>query len=96
MKYSSRRTFLKAAGAVAAATCAGAGRLAAAPFNKPIGLQLYSVRNLLPKDFDGTLHQLSAIGYKEVEAAGYYDRTAKDFRHAQWLIDLARLHVLRK
>ncbi len=82
MNSTSRRTFLKATGAVAAAACMGVGRLAAAAVNKPIGLQLYSVRNLLPKDFDGTLHQLSAAGYKEVEAAGYYNKTAAEFRHS--------------
>lgn len=48
----------------------------------PIGLQLYSVRNLLPKDFDGTLEKLAAAGYKEVEAAGYFDKTAADFGNA--------------
>lgn len=82
MNSTSRRTFLKATGAVAAAACMGVDRLAAAAVNKPIGLQLYSVRNLLPKDFDGTLHQLSAAGYKEVEAAGYYNKTAAEFRHS--------------
>ncbi len=40
------------------------------------------MRNLLPKDFDGTLHQLSAAGYKEVEAAGYFHKTATEFRHS--------------
>jgi sugar phosphate isomerase/epimerase len=73
---------LKASGAVAAAACAGAGRLDAAPLRLPIGLQLYSVRELLPKDFDGTLRKVSAAGYTEVEAAGYYDRTAAEFRKA--------------
>jgi sugar phosphate isomerase/epimerase len=82
MNDSSRRTFLKAAGALTTAALLDAGSLAAAPVNLPIGLQLYSVRNLLPKDFDGTLHQLSAAGYREVEAAGYYNRTAKEFRHS--------------
>jgi sugar phosphate isomerase/epimerase len=82
MSHSSRRTFLKATGAVAAAACVGAGRLSAAPLSQPVGLQLYSVRELLPKDFDGTLHQLSAAGYKEVEAAGYYNKTAKEFRQS--------------
>ena len=48
----------------------------------PVGLQLYSVREQLPKDFDGTLHKLSAIGNKEVEAAGYYKKTAAEFRHS--------------
>jgi sugar phosphate isomerase/epimerase len=77
----SRRTFLKASAAAAAATVA-THRLAAAPLSLPIGLQLYSVRELLPKDLDGTLRKLAAAGYVEVEAAGYYDRTAADFRHA--------------
>lgn len=82
MSNFSRRNFLKNTGAVAAAAALGSRNLVAAPIGKPIGLQLYSVRNLLPKDFDGTLHQLSAAGYREVEAAGYYDKTAADFRHA--------------
>ena len=80
MSYS-RRTFLKTS-AAAAATAVAARRLSAAPLTEPIGLQLYSVRELLPKDFDGTLHQLAAAGYVEVEAAGYFGRTAADFRHS--------------
>ena len=79
---SSRRTFLKASSALAAAAVAGPRSLLSAPLRFPIGLQLYSVRNLLPKDFDGTLHQLAAAGYKEVEAAGYFDKTAADFGNA--------------
>jgi len=80
MRNSSRRTFLKTIGAAAAAVMTGAGRLAAAPTKKPLGLQLYSVRSLLPTDFDGTLAKVRADGYTVVEAAGYYDHTAKDFR----------------
>jgi sugar phosphate isomerase/epimerase len=82
MMISSRRSFLKASGALAAAACVGSERLMAASLHMPIGLQLYSVRNLLPKDFEGTLHQLAAAGYKEVEAAGYFDKTAADFGNA--------------
>ena len=82
MSHTSRRTFLKASAAAAASTSIAARGLAAAPLTAPIGLQLYSVRQLLPKDFDGTLHQLAAAGYVEVEAAGYYDRTAAQFRHS--------------
>ncbi len=73
---------MKASGAVAAAACLGVEHLAAKPLNLPIGLELYSVRNLLPKDFDGTLRQVAEAGYKEVEAAGYYDKTAADFGNA--------------
>ena len=80
MSIGSRRNFLKATGAVAAAAYVGARRLSAAPLKLPIGLQLYSVRDLLPKDFDGTLAKIKADGYTEVEAAGYFDKTAPEFR----------------
>jgi sugar phosphate isomerase/epimerase len=39
-----------------------------------IGIQLYSVRRELARDFEGTLASLASIGYKEVEFAGYFDR----------------------
>jgi sugar phosphate isomerase/epimerase len=73
---------MKASSAVAAAAVLGADRLAAKTLGLPVGLQLYSVRNLLPKDFDGTLKAVHDAGYSEVEAAGYFDRTAPEFRHA--------------
>ena len=73
---------MKASSAVAAATCVGADLLSAAPLKFPIGLELYSVRELLPKDFDGTLAKVRADGYTEVEAAGYYDKSAADFKKA--------------
>ena len=82
MSHSSRRNFLKASVAAAAATTCSARGLSAPPLGLPIGLQLYSVRELLPKDFDGTLHKLAAAGYVEVEAAGYFDRTAAQFKHS--------------
>ena len=85
----SRRNFLKATGAVAA--CAAASRLEAKRLRLPIGLQLYSVRNLLPEDFDGTLAQVRSAGYIVVEAAGYFDRSAADFRHA---MDVAGLRCI--
>lgn len=60
-----------------------AGRQAwAARVNLPIGLQLYSVRELLPKDFDGTLKQLRKMDYRVVEAAGYFNKSAADWNHA--------------
>ncbi len=88
MSHASRRDFLKTSAAVAVAS---ARLLPAAALQQPIGLQLYSVRNLLPKDFGGTLHQLYAAGYREVEAAGYYNKSAAEFRHA---MDQAGLHCI--
>jgi sugar phosphate isomerase/epimerase len=84
MSGSSRRSFLKTSGAVAAVAAAtvASRSMEAAPLSLPIGLQLYSVRELLPKDFDGTLHQLAAAGYLEVEAAGYFGRTAVQFKQS--------------
>ena len=35
------------------------------------GLQLYTVRDLLAADLDGTLRQVAEIGYREVEPAGW-------------------------
>ncbi|HTO73716.1 MAG TPA: hypothetical protein VMJ30_07850, partial [Gemmatimonadales bacterium] len=46
----------------------------------PIGIQLYTVRDRLKTDFDGTLAKLAQIGYKELEFAGYYDRTPAQIR----------------
>jgi sugar phosphate isomerase/epimerase len=77
-----RREFVRLGAGAAAVAGTGAIRLAAKPLSLPIGLQLYSVHELLPKDFDGTLAQVRAAGYTEVEAAGYYDKTAADWRRA--------------
>lgn len=40
-----------------------------------IGLQLYTVRQAMEKDLEGTLAKVASIGYKEVEFAGYFNRT---------------------
>ncbi|MBX3278494.1 MAG: sugar phosphate isomerase/epimerase [Acidobacteria bacterium] len=45
-----------------------------------IGVQLYTVREEMKKDFEGTLEKIAALGYKEVEFAGYYDRTPDQVR----------------
>jgi sugar phosphate isomerase/epimerase len=82
MNHTSRRTFLKTTGAVAAAAITGAGHLAAAALHQPLGLQLYSVRAMLTTEFDATLAKVRADGYTVVEAAGYFDRSAADFRKA--------------
>jgi len=42
------------------------------------GLQLYTVRDLMKADMPGTLARVAAIGYKEVEFAGYFGRTPRE------------------
>ena len=89
----SRRSFLKTA--TASAACAalwnGVPRLLANALGLPLGLQLYSVRDVLPKDYDGTLHQLAALGYREVEAAGFFGHTPAEVKQA---MDRAGLHCV--
>lgn len=47
---------------------------------KKIGVQLYTVRKELEKDFEETLRKISEIGYDEVEFAGLFGRDPKDVR----------------
>jgi len=80
----SRRAFLQIASASAA--CAAlwnkVPRLMANPLRLPLGLQLYSVREVLPKDYDGTLRQLGALGYREVEAAGFFGHSPTEVKQS--------------
>ena len=41
----------------------------------PVALQLYSVREDMEKDFEGTLKQVFELGYEGVEFAGLFGRT---------------------
>ena len=48
-----------------------------------IGVQLYTVRDAMKKDgVDATLARIAQLGFREVEFAGYYDRTAAQIRDA--------------
>jgi sugar phosphate isomerase/epimerase len=77
-----RRNFLQTSTVLCGAALLGTKRLNASPFGLPIGLQLYSVRELLPNDYAGTLKQLAALGFGEVEAAGYYGLSVKQVKQA--------------
>lgn len=47
---------------------------------KPIGVQLYSVREDSAKDFMTVLKRIAGIGYKLVEPAGLFDIRPREFR----------------
>ena len=71
-----RRQFIsKSATALALSSLVGgkslASILSAAPNKGRIGIQLYSVRSELPKDFLGTLKKLSEMGFAQVEPYGF-------------------------
>jgi sugar phosphate isomerase/epimerase len=83
----SRRDFLKKSTGAIAMTALFSNTLFG--FNsKPeevVGIQLYSLRDDMKKDPLGTLKQLAAMGYKNVEHANYVDRKfygneAKEFK----------------
>jgi sugar phosphate isomerase/epimerase len=76
-----RRDFLGTAGALAlGAMLPPACRTAHGARLDKIGIQLYTVRDQMKADFEGTLARIAQIGYKEVEFAGYFDRTPADVR----------------
>ena len=45
-----------------------------------IGIQLYTVRDLMKKNVPLTLQRIAEIGYKEVEFAGYFGKTTKEIK----------------
>ncbi len=79
-----RRNFLQTAGTVTAATLLTSKMGWAAGDHKidKVGLQLYTVRDLMKDDFDGTIAKVAQIGYKEVEFAGYFGRTGAQVKAA--------------
>ena len=76
-----RRTFI---GTSVAATLAAASRPVWAADTTHhidrVGIQLYTVRDAMKTDFEGTIAKVAATGYKEVEFAGYFDHSPKDVR----------------
>src|SRR5260370_38582671 len=74
-----RRTFI---GTSIAAAVAGSRLAWSAETHhiERVGLQLYTVRDLMKQDFEGTLAKVAQIGYKEVEFAGYFDKSPQEVR----------------
>ncbi len=46
----------------------------------PVGLQLYTVRDDMAKDFKGTLQKVKEMGYDGVEFAGLFDNTPEQVK----------------
>jgi sugar phosphate isomerase/epimerase len=87
-----RRTFLRCGAASVVASLAATRPALAAMRRKQlkqIGIQLYTVRNQMASDFQGTLELIAKLGYKEVEFAGYFDRTPQQVKETLAAIGLA-------
>ena len=82
MSIMTRRVFLEstakqaAVAGVAGILSAGAMELCANPLGLPIGCQTWPVREMIAKDFPGTIKQLAAAGFQTIELCspvGYAD-----------------------
>ncbi len=79
-----RRTFLKNS----AVAIAGASLLSNCAFEsqkKSMGIQVYTLRDQLKEDLEGTLKKASEIGYNKLEVFGYtegkfFEKTVKQFK----------------
>ena len=70
MSVISRRAFLQSAATYAAAAgllSEGVPTLRANPLSMPIGCQTWPVREMIAKDFSGTIKQLAAAGFQTIE-----------------------------
>jgi len=66
-----RREFIQTASFAAVGLLSLPSFLAVAKAKKGLGLQLYSLRDSMPKDPKGVLKQVASFGYKELETYGY-------------------------
>ena len=76
-----RRSFVSTLGAaLLGAACSRVGNSQSTQRLERVGVQLYTVRSDLARDFDGTLARIAEIGYREVEFAGYHGKSPSDVR----------------
>lgn len=61
------------------------------PKRPVVGVQLYSFRNEMKADVEGTLEKVKAMGFTVVEAAGYNWKSAADFKA---MLDKNGFHVI--
>lgn len=83
----SRREFISTVAAGLAVPAAATDLLSAQEeiktvLNGPVGLQMWSLREYLPKDLTGSLAKVRAMGFREVEAAGLWKHTLAELKAA--------------
>jgi sugar phosphate isomerase/epimerase len=79
-----RRSFLAIAGGSLLSVAFGRAIYGMPPSRQieKVGLQLYTIRDAVTKDLDGSLARVASIGYGEVELAGYRTHTVAEYRAA--------------
>ncbi len=58
-----------------------------------VGLQLYSVREDMAKDFEGTLKAVKDMGYDYVEFAGFFEKSAEEVKEILDRLGLTAISV---
>lgn len=74
----SRRSFLVSAGAGVVAGSFMSRAFANHHEKIPLGIQLWTVKEPAGKDLEGTLRAVHAAGFREIEFAGFYDKSAAE------------------
>ena len=94
-KHLSRRSFVAKSLAASAALTWPLRRLAFGAMKSPVpvGLELYSVREALKADLEGTVRGVAQLGYECVEFySPYYDWTDAQTREMRKLLDDLKIH----
>jgi len=76
-----RKTFLASSGLLVLASCLPKNRLTQS--KKKLGLQLYTIRNLIDNNVETSLYQVAQLGFQNVEIYGYngkfFGKTVTEF-----------------
>lgn len=84
-----RRSLLRATACAPLVSLAGStAALASANGGRLPGLQLYTLRDSMAEDVEATLRAVAAMGYREVEFAGYFDRSPRQLAGLLGTLDL--------
>jgi len=80
-----RRKFLKGTAGFGALGFTGMNSLLSGCASNPmtigdVGIQLYTIRNMMNVNMEASLAQVAEVGYKEVEFFNYYGRSAKNVK----------------
>jgi sugar phosphate isomerase/epimerase len=80
MPLMNRRTFIQSTIATAVIAAEPVWAADGSREVKPLGVQLYTVRTEMEKDFAGSIARVASVGYKEVEFAGYFNHTPQQVK----------------
>jgi hypothetical protein len=63
-------------------------------FHAPVGMELWTYRHQLEKDLGGTLAEIRRLGFRDVETASFYSRSAEEFHKLLQQNDLTCISLI--